>query len=148
LRLTFQLDVYKDWDAAWRHFVEGCGGSAQVNTCNSEKPFRHAIGVPKGFYPQPWLEREVKEVKAKYTWDLPPLSPGEVMQMTVLETGANPMSFGYRVGLPANFSKKMLEYADRIGITDIMRKFITEGEPLKIDGQERTRINGGVRCSL
>jgi hypothetical protein len=42
----------------------------------------------------------------------------------------------------------MLEYADRIGITDIMRKYITEGEPLKIGGQERTRINGGVRIWL
>jgi hypothetical protein len=88
----------------------------------------------------------VKEVKARYSWDLPSLKPGEVQQLSVLETGANPMSFGHRVGLPANFSKKMLEYADRTGITGMMRKYVTDGEPLEIGGQERTRINGGV-CS-
>ncbi|CAB9508732.1 Guanylate cyclase [Seminavis robusta] len=138
------LDYGKEWEEAWAKYVEGCGGNDRVASCKSEKPFRHVIGVPEGFFPQPWLDGEVKEVPTRMTWDTPPLGAGEVKQVQVLETGEQPMSYGHRVGLPKDFSKKMLEYADRSGITDIMRKYITEGQPLEQNGQERTLINGGV----
>lgn len=124
------------------NYVKNCGESAEVATCR--KPFRHNIGVPGGFFPQQWLDREVDEVP-KFTWDLPPLKPGEIKQMRVLETGDNPMTYGHRVGLPENFSQKMMAYADRSGITNIMRKYVTGGQPLELEGEERTRINGGVR---
>lgn len=141
------LDYGNKWEEAWKVYVEGCGGVVHLARCKSEKPFRHHIGVPDGFFPRQWL---VKEVFAgpKYSWDLEDLQPGEIKPVKVRETGAHPMSYGHRAGLPENFSQKMREYADRMGITNIMRKYVIEGQPLPLGGTERHRISGGVSCRL
>jgi hypothetical protein len=157
-------------------------GDFIMETCMAR--FRHEIGVPAEFFPQPWLDlqkqkwaQEKKAITApamRKQWDLPPLQPGEVRRLQVIggdakveeETGTKqssakpgtqvinnggtsspkePAAHVYRVGLPPQLASKMLDFADKMGLVDILYDYVKDGgNPMEKEATERHFINGGT----
>ena len=110
------IDYGSDWEDAWKKYKK------EQKSGTSDKKFRHAIGVPKDFYPEKWLHTSVKyEVEPRQD-----LKPGE-MQPYVWKHNGKPITErqAYRVGLPKGFSEKMKNFSNDIGILPLYGKLLT-----------------------
>ena len=122
-------ELFMDYGAAWTKAWE---------ERDESKPFRHEIGFD--LFPADWLAKEERGADFP-AFATPKLAPGEAAPLQLV-SGEILTEHIHRIGLPDGLTVKLAEWAEEIGITDIMRKFMF-GRELAIDGQERVRINGG-----
>jgi len=130
------IDYGKLWLDAWSEF-KGRNPYARSGY------FRHAIGVPDGFYPENWLHvsdqyqiAEIQDLENK------PLEPGAVVPMTWAHNGKPVGSkYAYVVGLEKGFSDRFLEYSERRGVIELYRRLLAEeeGYRLQSDGFDMYR---------
>ena len=117
------IDYGKLWEDAWLEF-------SMQHPYSRSGYFRHAIGVPSGFFPDNWMNvsdvyeiAEIQDLKNK------PLTPGEVLPMTWAHNGKPVGSkYAYIVGLEKGFSDKFLEHSEKQGVIELYRKLLTEQE--------------------
>jgi len=125
------IDYGPLWQRAWSDF-EGRHPYARGGY------FRHAIGVPDGFFPENWLHVSDRyEIAEVHDLEKKPLTPGEVLPMTWLHNG-KPLGskYAYVVGLDKGFSERLLEYSEKKGVIELYRRLLTEqkGYHLPSDG--------------
>lgn len=118
-----RLDYGEVWRTAWKEF-------------NKRHPyarsgyFRHAIGVPSGFFPDNWLHVSDRyEIAELQDLENNPLVPGKAVPMTWAHNGKPVGSkYAYVVGLEKGFSEKFLDYSEKKGVVELYRKLLTEQE--------------------
>jgi hypothetical protein len=140
------LDYGDDWQNAWTtHTLLQQMGETSV--------FRHPIGLPDDMIPFAWLKNETNANGLSYReWLLPKLLPGEVqrMQLSVDENIASGEQTNTqqiegmvdRIGLPSNMSDFMANWADEMGITEVLRSHVRGKLTLPPEGERRLRLNG------
>lgn len=117
------IDYGALWDSSWKEYVER-------HPYARTGYFRHAIGVPDGFFPENWLHvsdryeiAEIKDLKNK------PLEPGAVVPLTWAHNGKPVGSkWAYVVGMDKGFSDRFLQYSAQNGVVDLFGKLFTKQE--------------------
>jgi hypothetical protein len=133
------LDYGPVWQEAWTKHME---------TFGNDRDFRHVIGLPDGMLPAAWLKNETIWRRAADAdigdkWLLPTLPAGQA-QPVALQSGRTVSGQVDRVGFPNGLAESMAQWADSIGLTDIMKSFILGDASLPMDGEQRLRLNGGT----
>ena len=110
------MDYGAEWEQAW-------------NSRESEDSFRHEIGVPDGFYPQNWMKHD----PTLYVPDFiaTPLKPGYMAPVRWADTAEVVTPWAFRMGLDSKIRRVLLEYCDRMGITEMLRHVTVEGNGLE-----------------
>jgi SET domain len=132
------LDYGPDWQDAWTKHME---------TVGNDRDFRYVIGLPDDMLPPSWLAQETlltaADLDISDEWLLPTLSAAQV-QPIALESGRAVSGQVDRVGLPDGLADSMARWADRIGLTEIMKSYVLGDASLPADGEQRLRLNGGT----
>lgn len=90
--------------------------------------FRHEIGVPEAFFPAKWSK---KDPRSKGDFMPTPLEPGEVAKIRWADTGKVVTDNAYRLGLSERVRQGLLDYCNKMGITDIFRHITSKGNALE-----------------
>lgn len=93
-------------------------------------------------FPTQWLETQTREPDIP-AWATPKLRPGEVRQLA-LTSGDVITDYIDRVGLPDGFVDSISAWAERVGITSIMKHYLVPGNEPEKSEEKRFRINGGT----
>jgi hypothetical protein len=101
--------------------------------------FRHEIGVPDGFFPEKWNAADPNPFG---DFETPPLKAGELQHVKWKDSGEVITPHAYRLGLGDRVRTKILEYCNKIGITDTFRKFTSEGNGLEREQNVFMEMNG------
>lgn len=117
------LDYGELWQTAWEEYSER-------HPYARSGYFRHAIGVPSGFFPDNWLRVSDRyEIAEIQDLENNPLVPGKAVPMTWAHNGKPVGSkYAYVVGLEKGFSEKFLDYSEKTGVVELYRKLLTEQE--------------------
>jgi hypothetical protein len=108
--------------------------------------FRHAIGMPKGSFPQSWMAADPKPMGDFVS--TPPLKPGELTAFRWIDTGEVVATNAYRLGMNASVRTTLLDYCERMGIKDLLRAYTVEGNTLAMGSRGVTRTVNGDLWSL
>jgi hypothetical protein len=100
--------------------------------------FRHEIGVPDGLYPRDWMAADVNPLGDFISSHL---KAGELAHVRWKDTGDIVTPNAYRLGLGDRVRTKILEYCNKIGITDTFRK-VTGGNSLQRQQNVFMEMNG------
>jgi hypothetical protein len=120
------MDYGPEWKRAW-------------DGRDREKPFRHEIGFD--LFPEEWLAEETRGAEFP-AFDAERVPVGELKPAT-LRSGEVLAPYIHRTGLPEGFAGRVADWANDMGITNLMRSYLF-GRQLEVDGEERVRINGGT----
>jgi hypothetical protein len=90
--------------------------------------FRHEIMAPIDMYPEDW---KIEETMPMGDFELPDLKPGDIQQIRWKESGDVVTENAHIMGMKPQVREKMLEYCDRMGITERYRDLICQGHSLK-----------------
>ena len=101
--------------------------------------FRHEIVVPDGFYPRHWL---VKDSKPFGDFIASPLEPGMMAPIRWADSAEVVTPWAFRVGVPASVREVLLEYCNRLGITDIFRHVTSHGNGLEPEANGFLDLDG------
>lgn len=98
------------------------------------------IGIPEGFFPDEWmiLNSNLKRVS---DFEETPLKPLELQPIRWKGTGHPVTYYGYHLGLYAKLREALMDYANRLGITDYA-KSLTQGNALKPDSNQTVQVGG------
>jgi hypothetical protein len=102
--------------------------------------FRHEITVPEDMYPENW--KIVEHAMPMGDFELPDLKPGEIQQIRWKESGDVVTENAHVMGMKPQVREKMLEYCDRMGITERFRDLTYRGNPLDPGESEDIKIQG------
>lgn len=106
-----------------------------------KKPFRAPL-TPDDFYPDDWLAKEtLMDLQNMPEFDYKKLGGGEVAPVSLID-GRVLHDYVLRVGFPDGFVDKMQQWAEEMGILEMLQKYVTE-RPLEVHGEERFKVNGG-----
>jgi hypothetical protein len=102
--------------------------------------FRHEIGMPTGLFPQSWMAADPKP-----TGDFmaSTLEAGELSAVRWKGTGKVVAPNAYRLGIDTNVRNTLLDYCNRMGITEIMRSATAEGNSLAMGKKSGGYTNNG-----
>lgn len=89
--------------------------------------FRHMIGVPPLLYPQIWMDTPIREADA---FANVPLKANEISQVRWAKTNETVSKYAFRIGLDKKISETLLNYCNRVGITDAFKQLLIDGNPL------------------
>lgn len=112
---------------------------AYSSDVNQRNTFRHEIGIPKRFYPSNWMSADSRPL-GDFSPD--PLKPGEMAEIRWASSGDVATKWAYRLGLHESIRKTLLEYCDRMGITDIFRHVTTRDNALLPGADKNLELNG------
>lgn len=98
--------------------------------------------VPDGFFPAAWLAQEETNYRIPQML-YPKLETGQVHPVEVDTTGQPLADYVHRVGLPPKFADTMEAWANEIGLTDILERYVTD-KILPRGGEERFRVANGT----
>mmetsp|Transcript_3662 Transcript_3662/g.8121 ORF Transcript_3662/g.8121 Transcript_3662/m.8121 type:complete len:584 (-) Transcript_3662:75-1826(-) len=125
------LDYGQLWHEAWAEY-------SYRNPYARTSFFRHAIGVPDGFYPENWMDAsDVYEIAEIVDLENKPLEPGVALPMTWAHNGKPVGSkYAYILGLEKGFSDKFLEHSEKRGVVELYKRLLAdrEGFTLVSDG--------------
>lgn len=74
--------------------------------------------------------------------DLTPLKPLQLSPARFEKTGERIAPNVYRLGLPPEVRRTLLDYCDRVGITERFRDLVVRGSPLESDTEKTERFGG------
>ena len=137
------IDYGELWEDAWLEF-------SSQHPYSRSGYFRHAIGVPSGFFPDNWMNvSDVYEIAEIQDLENKPLTPGEVLPMTWAHNGKPVGSkYAYIVGLQKGFSDKFLEYSEKQGVIELYRKLLTEQEGYHLDSDAFAVYKPGLMTNV
>jgi hypothetical protein len=95
-----------------------------------DSAFRHNIGVPEGLFPTAWNAADPNPLGDFIISDL---KAGQLEPVRWKDTGEVVSSHGYRLGLGDRVQKKILEYCNKIGITETLRKTTSYANGMEVD---------------
>ena len=126
-----------DFRTAWEEHVVQLASSSSSSP--PHEPFRHEIGVPDGWYPDPWMRADPNP-----TGDFiaSPLVPGHVAPIRWKGTAEIVTPWAFRVGLPRRVRKVLLQYCNTMGITDILRHVTVDGNGLEPGTETHMELEG------
>jgi hypothetical protein len=106
--------------------------------------FRHEIGVPGDIFPQTWMAADPKPMG---DFIAPPLKIGELSSVRWIDTGDIVTPNAYQLGLGKRVGATLLDYCNKLGITEGMRRGTAEGNTQPINSQVSFPL-GGDRWNL
>ena len=101
--------------------------------------FRHEIGVPNRLYPQNWLAADPNPYGDFIASPLPPAMMAPIRWQGSAEV-VTPWAF--RIGLPKSIRTVLLDYCNKMGITDIFRHVTIKGNSLSPGENGFLQIDG------
>jgi hypothetical protein len=109
------------------------------NTQNLQHAFRHPIGVPSDLYPRMWMREDMRPMG---DFSPEPLGPGELAPIRWGDTHQVVTRHAYRLGLPEQIRTVLLDYCNKMGITDILRTVTIEGNTLEANADASVTVHG------
>jgi len=82
--------------------------------------FRYHINAPEGMFPDAWSRRN----NTNMTVLSENMAPGQIDKMKLMESGEEFANFAYTLGLPTKITETLLEYCNKMGITDRFRQLL------------------------
>jgi len=125
------IDYGPEWEQAWENYQENNDGSS--------KPFRHEIGVPIGFYHRNWNKADPQPYG---DFIASPLSTGHMAPIRWAESAEVVTPWAFRVGLHSRVRTVLLDYCNRMGITDILRHVTVQGNGLEAGTETHMDVQG------
>jgi hypothetical protein len=101
--------------------------------------FRHEIMAPKDMYPDDWKSEETMPM---CDFELPDLKPGDIQQIRWKESGDVVTENAHIMGMKPQVREKMLEYCDRMGITERFRDLTYRGNSLEPGASKDVKLQG------
>ena len=115
------LNYGEAFSEAWDEHVR------QVSSSQPLQPFRHEIGVPDGFYNERWMRADPNPLG---DFIASPLAPGHMAPIRWKGSADIVTPWAFRIGLPSRVRKVLLNYCNKMGITDILRHVTVDGNGL------------------
>ena len=91
--------------------------------------FRQEIGLPEELLPSAW---RTADPFPEGDFQQSPLRPGQLERVRWSEDGEIVSATAFRIGLPKSVREVLLEYCNKIGITEILRHVTVEGNGLNL----------------
>jgi hypothetical protein len=104
-----------------------------------QSAFRHEIGVPADFYPEVWMAADSNPMG---DFIPSPLEPGEMEAIRWADSGDIVTPNAYRLGLDGHFRETLLDYCNKMGITDYFRHVTIGGNAMPIGSNTYITLNG------
>jgi hypothetical protein len=128
-------EILLDYGDAWVHAYQNHTSSFSNNS------FRHEIGVPEEFYPSRWMRADPNP-QGDFMTD--PLPIGVMAPIRWKDPPHDVVTpWGFRIGLHEKLRTVLLEYCNKLGITDILRHATLEGNGLEPGTNMHLGIDGG-----
>ena len=99
--------------------------------------FRHEIGTPEDMYPENWMMHDPEPMG---DFALPKLKPGQVETISWAEDGEIVAPNAHLIGLSPNLRHGLLDYCERMGITEAFRDLTYRGNALKPGTNENRKF--------
>ena len=147
------LNYGPEWQSAWDQFkfLSRCDfqpGDANLpdspgdETCTpaqtQQGAFRHEIGVPDGFFPDQWVGPDPKPLG---DFLRPKMEVGQIEQIRWSETEV-PVTNAYLMRLNPRVREVLLEYCDKMGITEKFRDLTYRGNSLQPNQEGKLELQG------
>jgi hypothetical protein len=107
--------------------------------------FRHEIGMSTGTFPQSWMAADPKPMG---DFIASTLKAGELSAVRWKDTGEVVAPNAYRLGIDARVGATLLDYCDRMGITELLRTATVEGNSQAMQSTTGARTKNGDRWFL
>jgi hypothetical protein len=104
-----------------------------------QSAFRHEIGVPADIYPEVWLTADSNPMG---DFIPSPLKPGEMEVIRWADSGDIVTPNAYRLGFDPRFRETLLDYCDKMGITDYFKHVTVGGNAAPIGTDTYITLNG------
>ena len=129
------LNYGNDFINAWEEHV------LQLTNLPSQQhnPFRYEIGVPDGFYSDTWMRADPNP---SGDFIASPLAPGHMAPIRWKGSAEIVTPWAFRVGLPSRVRKVLLNYCNKMGITDILRHVTVDGNGLLPGTETHMELEG------
>ena len=101
--------------------------------------FRHEIGVPDGLFPELWM-KENKEDMGDFI--LPNLAPLQMENVRWSSSGDVVAKNAYLIGLDPHLRNVLLNYCDKMGITESFRDITYRGNSLDVESDAPVEFGG------
>jgi hypothetical protein len=101
--------------------------------------FRHEIGVPAGFYPEVWMAADSNPMG---DFIPSPLEPGEMAIFRWAGSGDVVAPNAHRLGLHSRVRETLLDYCNKMGITDYFKHVTIGGNAMPIGTHAYITLNG------
>jgi hypothetical protein len=88
---------------------------AYTTDIHNANAFRHPISVPEGMFPAHWSRDWSRRGAVVLSKDL---EPGQIEQMKLPDDEEEISEFAYTIGVSTKLTEMLLEYCNRMGITD------------------------------
>jgi hypothetical protein len=95
-------------------------------------------GYPKNY----WIESDEDPTG---DFEQEPLAPGQIEQIRWKEDGTVVANNAYVMGLPPSVREVLLEYCERMGITERFRNLTSRGKALRPGQEEEVVLNNGLK---
>lgn len=129
-------EILLDYGDAWVRAYQN-----HTSSSSKKNPFRHQIGIPEGFYPSHWMRADASPQGDFMTDPLPTGITAPIRWKDPPHDIVTP--WGFRVGLHETLRTVLLEYCNRLGITDILRHVTLAGNGLEPGTSMHLGIDGG-----
>jgi hypothetical protein len=90
--------------------------------------FRHEVGVPGDMYPEHWMSQDPEPMGDFQSLKL---KPGQIEHIKWADSGEVAAPHAHLIGLSPRVRMSLLEYCDRMGITETFRRLTYRGNALK-----------------
>jgi hypothetical protein len=127
------MDYGPAYAAAWASRIDHSIGDVDT------PPFRHEIGVPTNLYPQNWMRADPKPFG---DFIASPLPPGQMAPIRWTGSAEVVSPWAFRVGLHSRVAAVLLDYCNKMGITEVLRHVTTEGNGLEPDTETHMDLEG------
>jgi SET domain len=115
------IDYGNDWEKAWI-------GHIDISSQEPTKLFRQHIGLSYDFYPPNWNRYDPTVSKSDFIANQ--LAPGFVAPVRWSSNRQVVTPWAFRIGLEPTIRNVLLEYCNRVGITDVLSDITKEGNGL------------------
>jgi len=119
--------------------IFGATAAIQTSDVHLQTAFRHELGLPYNFYPEVW---KAADPNPEGDFIPTPLAPGQLDRIHWKDTGEIVLQNAFRLGLTSTVRETLLEYCNKMGITDIMRHVTVEDNGLEAGTETDMNING------
>lgn len=132
-------EIFIDYGAAFTDALESFqrSSSGKKSTSDATAPFRHEIGTT--LIPSHWMRSDpypFGDFIASH------LGPGQMAPIRWKNGTKVVTPWAFRMGLPERVGQVLMDYCNRMGITDILRHVTVEGNGLEPGTETHLQLNG------
>jgi hypothetical protein len=103
-----------------------------------QSAFRHEIGVPADIYPEVWMAADSSPMG---DFIPSPLKPGEMESIRWADSGDTVTPNAHRLGFDSRFRETMVDYCNKMGITDYFQHVTSGGNAAPIGTDTYITLN-------